>query len=258
LRFEHAAACALAISACTLLDPLDGYGPQADGGDATSDTIVPKSDASPCGAQHQFCDDFDNGPFAAKWDFVNTSDGPDASMGLSDAQFVSPPFAMQVNGIPNNTGVIYVEKDMPAFTSRAHIEFDVKLQTSTDPEELDFSAASMAPTAGWQSPNLYVARAKPTTAEIEESANAVDGGYKGKTQPLSATFSNWTHITYDIDPQAQQWSLSLDGTVAATMDLNAVVPIAAGPWKLKIGVAFQYYMYQPVTIWFDNVVIDTQ
>jgi hypothetical protein len=131
LRLGVYAFIAAASASCGLFFSVDGYvGPSNDGGiggdagpgdgrspadaDASVDVVPDGMDARStegggfCTGYPNalFCDDFDEGPFGAKWDATVPSSWTFATLSLSDAQALSPPYSMLAQVLPDDSGAM--------------------------------------------------------------------------------------------------------------------------------------------------------
>lgn len=260
-----AAILAATLAAACLFPSLAGMGGPGDAStpDGTADgSALPDgspADASFCGTHpgHTFCEDFDQPSFAAHWGTVAAA-GPDASVTADDAAATSPPnslLATTTSPAYSYFASAYVGKHFAA-ASHITVQFGLRIDTSpTVPG--DVLRVTMSPAPAGYSTYMIALRTQSGATTVDTSMTTADGGiFPSLAAPVGEGFLAWHTVRLDLDTLLATCAVTVDGSVAASLQLPAW---SASPFDLSLGVPHVENAtptVTSVTVHVDDVLVD--
>jgi hypothetical protein len=209
-----------------------------------------------------FCDDFDHGPFGARWTSESVLFG---SVSASDAQVVSAPLALFAeidDGGSTGEGLASLDLKFAQAFSRIRNSYDIYFDQIGARSAAIGSVYHIAGSTSYF--GLYLFAHGGPTMEVVQEGSLPDGGeeFLGTMFP-GIPLRTWTRIILDVDFGALTFTLSRETPPGATPDVvipsTPIEPTIAGTSSEVIG-GIEYVVFPETTGWrvyVDNVVIET-
>lgn len=229
--------------------------------DAGADADDSSSPPSPCAAVHTFCDDFDDGGAeAARWDGIDTRAG---AVTLDDTVSITKPRSLRVTleARPGITGSSLTKNvDLRPGTTSALLEFDYRADFPAPPwsfREIDPVVVRIQPAPPGTKYQQFGFVVYPTGARFEYFGELLDGGSLFDDRNVALAYTGWHHvaIAFTLGGGNVEGKLFLDGVESSKL---AYATSAMGRLELFVGAAFVRDSDVPVTLRYDNVVVDSK
>jgi hypothetical protein len=282
-RLHVLASSALALAglalACIDFDATTRGGPLVPEGGAPDAGVADTGPPSPveagafCAAQDAaspsfFCDDFDENTLPFPWSYNGHSAG---TMALTDASFVSSPYALQeqtdsITALPIDVTLRKQNVVLPSPPSHMVFAFEVEpVAIDTSPAAtiilaaIDFLDANKP--QGRYTVQLSVAFESGAIAlALAEESGLSDGGAPFQNHLLPATLpsNQWTHVILELDWES---ATSLQGivTIGTSQPVNVPLAMTLAPADLQFSVGTTY-VSTPSNGWtlrYDDVLFTT-
>ena len=268
----------LVLGGCSLLVNLDDlHGGGADGGgpdvvepdqfavDASDEDAGLRCDS----ASAIFCDDFDQGPFGAKWTKTNAS--PGATVALDDggaaAPIPSPPFALSAATPPTDGGAsLSASLELDLATTMHHVRSGYDLYI--DALSLNSCAiGGLYQVDGVTNAYGFSLLAKPGTTSlyIEGTNDLPDGGSTSDARTMTPIpMQTWVRVVLDVDFDGGTLTLTIESPpgvpATPTFDHVPIAPLATAPsMHLFAGIQYVYgFMPNPeCRVYVDDVLLES-
>jgi hypothetical protein len=224
--------------------------------DASDGGAPDASEAGYCaalGGMHAFCEDFDEGPFAANFTYTHST--ANVSIGSNGLEYTSPPksFFATVDAGSGTMDQGYLQKTLTT-AQAATYSFDVRVDAWTGGKSAILAAFTIdegLPT--YHGLTLYTTDTYTSTEEVIPA----DAGFKFLDHAFSSAvpLGTWKRVSATVDFKARTCSVTLDG---ATVVPSTSLDPSWAPGVLNVYVGFTYVggEAQGWAARWDNVVVD--